>query len=176
MLEHSLFGYGDVKTHTSRYPAKEITELVGPNSGDWAVMTTTVAGDHKIYALAHRCRGAVHTYISSHGQSITGKPQAHTRTTSTHSACAPALALAQRSLMTGLCPEQPQIDKRNPALSEGAPPRGAHAGDDFIVGGVPPGRTLELQARSQWGSLAARKCLTSKKKSLSPKTAMYATR
>ena len=58
LLEHGLFGYGDVKTHTSRYPAKEITELVGPNSGDWAVMTTTVAGDHKIYALAHRRRRA----------------------------------------------------------------------------------------------------------------------
>ena len=33
-------------------------------------------------------------------------------------------------------------------LSEGAPPRGAHAGDGFIVGGSCSGRTRSLEARS----------------------------
>ena len=77
MLAAGLFPYGDVKTHTSRIPIKELIEAVGPNSGDWAVMTTIVAGGHKVFALGHRRGGTVHTYLSSHGQSITGKPQSH---------------------------------------------------------------------------------------------------
>ena len=110
-LMYGLYPYGDVKTHTSRYPAKELIELVGPNSGDWSVMTTTVAGGHKIYALAHRRGGTVHTYLFSHGQSLAGKPQAHKDDVA---------ALGQRAVPRP-CPkalndwtaQQPQIDKRN---------------------------------------------------------------
>ena len=77
LLGVGLFPYGDVKTHTSRIPIKELIDAVGPNSGDWAVFTTTVAGDHKVYALGHRRGGTVHTYLSSHGQTLKGKPQTH---------------------------------------------------------------------------------------------------
>ena len=61
-----------MKTHTARYPTAELMARVGPNSGDWAVMTTTVAGGHKIFAVGHRRGGTVHTYISSHGLTLAG--------------------------------------------------------------------------------------------------------
>ena len=38
---------------------KELEALCGPESGDWAVMETTVLGGHKVYAIAHRRGGAV---------------------------------------------------------------------------------------------------------------------
>ena len=40
-------------------PMKEMEALCGPESGDWAVMQTTVLGGHKVYAIAHRRGGAV---------------------------------------------------------------------------------------------------------------------
>ena len=52
-LSKGMWGYGDVKTHTSRTPIKELIEAVGPNSGDWAVFTTVVAGP-ATYRLRHR--------------------------------------------------------------------------------------------------------------------------
>ena len=76
-LTKGMWGYGDVKTHTSRVPIKELLEAVGPNSGDWAVFTTVVAGGHTVYAIGHRRGGTVHTYLSSHGQTLTGTPQSH---------------------------------------------------------------------------------------------------
>ena len=76
-LAHGMWGYGDVKTHTSRVPIKELIEAVGPNSGDWAVFTTTVAGGHTVYAIGHRRGGTVHTYLSTHGQTLVGTPQSH---------------------------------------------------------------------------------------------------
>ena len=111
LLAHGLYAYGDVKTHTARYPTEEIMAFVGPNSGDWAVMTTKVAGDHKIYAIAHRRGGAVHTYLSSHGQSISGKPQAHKDDVD-------ALGVRARprpcpKVLNDWTAQQPQIDKRN---------------------------------------------------------------
>ena len=42
-----------------RYPVAALEELCGPESGDWAVMETTVLGGHKVYAIAHRRGGAV---------------------------------------------------------------------------------------------------------------------
>ena len=111
LLEHGLYGYGDVKTQTTRYPTQELIDLVGPNSGDWAVMTTVVSGGHLIYAIGHRRGGTVHTYISSHGTSIAGIPQAHKDDVE---------ALGMRAVPRP-CPkvlndwtaQQPQIDKRN---------------------------------------------------------------
>jgi hypothetical protein len=76
-LAKGMWAYGDVKTHTSRTPIKEILEAVGPNSGDWAVFTTVVAGGHTVYLIGHRRGGTVHTYLSSHGQTLNGKPQSH---------------------------------------------------------------------------------------------------
>ena len=76
-LAKGMWGYGDVKTHTTRVPIKELIEAVGPNSGDWAVFTTIVAGGHKVFAIGHRRGGTVHTYLSSHGQTLKGRPQSH---------------------------------------------------------------------------------------------------
>lgn len=76
-LAKGMWPYGDVKTHTSRVPIKELIEAVGPNSGDWAVFTTVVAGGHKVFAVGHRRGGTVHTYLSSHGQTLTGRAQSH---------------------------------------------------------------------------------------------------
>ena len=71
-LSFGLYFYGDMKTNTVRYPTTELINRVGPSSGDWEVMTSTVAGGHKIYAIGHRRGGTVHTYLSSHGLSIAG--------------------------------------------------------------------------------------------------------
>ena len=76
-LSKGMWGYGDVKTHTSRTPIKELIEAVGPNSGDWAVFTTVVAGGHIVFAIGHRRGGTVHTYLSTHGQTLNGRPQSH---------------------------------------------------------------------------------------------------
>ena len=76
-LAHGMWGYGDVKTHTTRVPIKELIDAVGPNSGDWAVFTTIVAGGHKVFAVGHRRGGTVHTYLSSHGLTLNGNPQSH---------------------------------------------------------------------------------------------------
>ena len=57
--DYQIYGFGAVKTHTSRFPMKELEALCGPESGDWAVMETTVLGGHKVYAIAHRRGGAV---------------------------------------------------------------------------------------------------------------------
>ena len=65
-LAKGMWGYGDVNI-----------EAVGPNSGDWAVFTTTVAGGHQVFAIGHRRGGTVHTYLSSHGQTLNGTPQSH---------------------------------------------------------------------------------------------------
>ena len=75
-LEKGMWPYGDLKTHTSGVPVKELIEAVGPNSGDWAVFTTILAGK-LVYAIGHRRGGTVHTYLSSHGQTLMGKPQSH---------------------------------------------------------------------------------------------------
>ena len=38
-----LYGYGDVKTMTLRYPVKELQAACGAEPGSWCVMTSTVA-------------------------------------------------------------------------------------------------------------------------------------
>ena len=111
LLDHGLYGYGDVKTKTSRYPTKELQELVGPNAGDWAVMTTTVAGGKKIYAIGHRRGGTVHTYISSHGLSVLGKPQAHKEDVAALGVRAQPRPCPK--VLNDWTAQQPQIDKRN---------------------------------------------------------------
>ena len=111
LAEKGLYGYGDVKTKTARYPTKELTELVGPNPGDWAVMTTKVAGGHKVYAIGHRRGGSVHTYISSHGVSVIGKPQAHKEDIDALGVRAQPRPCPK--ILNDWTAQQPQIDKRN---------------------------------------------------------------
>ena len=111
ILSFGLYPYGDVKTHTSRYPSKELIDLVGPDSGNWAVMSTVVAGGHKIFAIGHRRGGTVHTYISSHGTSLTGTPQAHKDDVDALGAQAKARPCP--SILNTWTAQQPQIDKRN---------------------------------------------------------------
>ena len=61
-----MYPFGAVKMHTTRYPKNEIEALCGPNSGDWAVMETTVLGGHSLYAIAHRRGGAVRESLVAH--------------------------------------------------------------------------------------------------------------
>ena len=63
MQLYGIYPFGAVKTHTSRFPVKELEAACGPASGDWAVMETTVLGDHKLYAIAHRRGGAVRNLV-----------------------------------------------------------------------------------------------------------------
>ena len=111
LLEFGLYGYGDVKTLTSRYPTKELIDLVGPNSGDWGVMTTKVTGGHVVYALGHRRGGTVHTYISSHGTTLAGTPQAHKD--DVEALGMRAVARPCPKILNDWTAQQPQIDKRN---------------------------------------------------------------
>ena len=46
MQLYGIYPFSAVKTHTSRFPMKELDAACGPKSGDWAVMETTVLGDH----------------------------------------------------------------------------------------------------------------------------------
>ena len=84
---------------------------MGPNSGDWGVMTTKVAGGHVIYALGHRRGGTVHTYISSHGTTLAGTPQAHKD--DVEALGMRAVARPCPKILNDWTAQQPQIDKRN---------------------------------------------------------------
>ena len=54
-----LYGFGDCKTITDRFPADELKAMVGPESGDWAVISSTMANGKLIYGLGHRRGPAV---------------------------------------------------------------------------------------------------------------------
>ena len=56
-----LFPFGDCKQMKTRLPLAELEVHVGPDSGDWAVMSTTVVGK-VLYAVAHRRGGAVRRF------------------------------------------------------------------------------------------------------------------
>ena len=72
---------GDVKTNTARFPKDELTQLVGPESGDWGVMTTELDLEDgtklPAYGIGHRRGGIVHTFLSTFGKTILGTPQKH---------------------------------------------------------------------------------------------------
>ena len=76
-----IYGLGDVKTNTSRLPVAELRSACGPDSGDWATFTSSLHLEDdthmNVMALAHRRGGEVHTYLSTCGLSIRGKPQKH---------------------------------------------------------------------------------------------------
>ena len=71
---HSTF---DVKTNSARYPIKYIMENCGQESGAWIVLKSTDVNGEPMFALGHRRGGVVHYFISSHGQTLRGKDQAH---------------------------------------------------------------------------------------------------
>lgn len=77
----TIFPFGDVKTKTSRFPTDAVKRACGPHSGDWATMTTEVTLEDgtimPAMAIAHRRGPEVHTFLSTHGLTIAGKPQAH---------------------------------------------------------------------------------------------------
>jgi hypothetical protein len=76
-----IYPFGDVKTNTSRFPTVELRAQCGPESGDWATMTSSVhlADDTylNVMAVAHRRGPEVHTYLSTHGLTTRGLPQRH---------------------------------------------------------------------------------------------------
>ena len=73
-----LYGLGDVKTKTKRYPIKKVQELCGPNPGDWCLLSTKLDDGFKVYAIGHRRGGVVHTFVSTCGLvTVPGVPQAH---------------------------------------------------------------------------------------------------
>ena len=57
-----------------------LQEHCGPEPGDWITMKTNIGTDPQKYCLAigHRRGPAVHTFVSTHGQTTPGKPQAAT--------------------------------------------------------------------------------------------------
>lgn len=76
-----IWPFGDVKTNTARFPKDELAAMTGPNSGDWAVITTEVVLDDgsimKLMGIGHRRGPEVHTFVSSHGTTLPGNPQKH---------------------------------------------------------------------------------------------------
>lgn len=70
-----------MKTNTSRFCKEELAIAVGPESGEWATVTTDVLLEDsdtlKMFAVGHRRGPAVHTFISTCGETTLGKPQAH---------------------------------------------------------------------------------------------------
>ena len=52
-------------------------ENCGQESGAWIVLKSTDVNDEPMFALGHRRGGVVHYFISSHGQTLRGKDQAH---------------------------------------------------------------------------------------------------
>jgi hypothetical protein len=76
-----IYALGDVKTNTSRFATDELRRACGANSGDWATFTTDVhlADDShfNVMAVAHRRGPEVHTFLSTCGVTMAGKPQRH---------------------------------------------------------------------------------------------------
>lgn len=76
-----IFPFGDVKTNTARFCKEELAQTVPEGSGEWATMVTDIQLPDdsvlKMFAVGHRRGPAVHTFISTCGETTLGKPQAH---------------------------------------------------------------------------------------------------
>lgn len=76
-----IYPFGDDKTNTSRFPKDELAALCGPDSGDWATITTQfhLSDDSfmDIMGVAHRRGPEVHTFVAAAGLTTLGRPQAH---------------------------------------------------------------------------------------------------
>eukprot|EP00966_Prymnesium_polylepis_P336390 7391559-Prymnesium_polylepis.1 len=75
LLDFGVYGFGDVKTNSSRFPVKYLQEHCGQQPGDWITLTTTDEKGRLLLAIGHRRGPAVHTYVSSFGTTVMGKPQ-----------------------------------------------------------------------------------------------------
>ena len=106
----NLYGIGDVKTKTSRYPVKKIQELCGPLPGDWCLMSSELEDGFKIYAIGHRRGGEVHTFIASCGLTIPGVPQAYREDIGVYGTMEPRKCPKVLNLWSQ---QQPKIDKNN---------------------------------------------------------------
>eukprot|EP00966_Prymnesium_polylepis_P030189 701586-Prymnesium_polylepis.1 len=99
---------------TDRFPQKELEQSCGPESGDWSVMSTQMAGGHKLYAVCHR-RGvigtALHTYLATFGKTRRGKDQAHKEEVDADGHAGPARKCPQILNEWTIC--QPKIDRSN---------------------------------------------------------------
>lgn len=77
----TIFPFGDVKTKTTRFPREAARASCGPASGDWSCLTTDVQMEDgttlKMMAVGHRRGSEVHTFLSTCGLTIAGRPQAH---------------------------------------------------------------------------------------------------
>ena len=60
---------------TNRFALKELEAHCGTESGDWSVMSTAIAGGHKLYAVAHRRGGAVSAAPLHHPSSPSLSPR-----------------------------------------------------------------------------------------------------
>lgn len=107
---NGLYGIGDVKTKTSRYPVQKIKELCGQEPGDWSVMSTELADGFKVYAIGHRRGGEVHTFVSSCGLTVPGKPQKHPEDKSVYGNMEPRKC---PQVLNWWTQQQPKIDKNN---------------------------------------------------------------
>lgn len=76
-----IFPFGDVKTNTSRFCKEQLAAGVAEGSGEWATVVTDVElEDHtvlKMFAVGHRRGPAIHTFLSTCGESTLGRPQSH---------------------------------------------------------------------------------------------------
>mmetsp|Transcript_49491 Transcript_49491/g.123045 ORF Transcript_49491/g.123045 Transcript_49491/m.123045 type:complete len:729 (+) Transcript_49491:264-2450(+) len=76
-----IFPFGDVKTNTSRFPKDDLAALCGPDSGDWATITTRLHLADDTYldmmGVAHRRGPEVHTFLATAGETTVGQPQRH---------------------------------------------------------------------------------------------------
>ena len=106
----NLYGIGDVKTKTARYPVKKIQELCGPMPGDWCVMSTKLHDGFKVYAIGHRRGGEVHTFVASCGVTIPGVPQAYREDIGVYGTMEPRKCPKVLNLWSQ---QQPKIDKNN---------------------------------------------------------------
>ena len=106
----NLYGIGDVKTKTSRYPVKKIQELCGPLPGDWCLMSTELQDGFKIFAIGHRRGGEVHTFVASCGLTIPGVPQAYREDIGVYGSMEPRKCPKVLNLWSQ---QQPKIDKNN---------------------------------------------------------------
>lgn len=105
-----LYGIGDVKTRTSRYPVKKIVELCGPQPGDWSVMSTSLDDGFKVYAIGHRRGGEVHTFVASCGLTVAGKPQQYSEDVAVYGTKEPRKC---PKVLNTWSQQQPKIDKNN---------------------------------------------------------------
>ena len=105
-----LYAIGDVKTKSSRYPIHKIKELCGPEPGDWCVMSTTLDDGFKVFAIGHRRGGEVHTFVSSCGVTIAGKPQEHREDLAAYGEVKPRKC---PQVLNWWSMQQPKIDKNN---------------------------------------------------------------